>query len=120
MLRGDVRQKWFEWWKQEQAKQQSKHSGIADELVQGDADNMWTGLQDFLAKSENRAVISKCSGWALLAKVIEIERIGTQAAESCWIYSARRCNGNGKRIRRRRATGSEVASKGSRLGDESF
>ncbi|KAK5949512.1 hypothetical protein OHC33_009505 [Knufia fluminis] len=110
--RGDVRQKWFAWWKAEQTKQYGKHAGIADELLRCDIDNIRSGLQAFLAKPDNIAVIEQCRGWNLIARVIhDIEMLEMQAMDSCWIPSTPRRLNKKPLPRPRRDTGSHVASR---------
>ncbi len=110
--RGDVRLKWFEWWKREQVKQYGKHPGVADELLLRDVDNIRAGLQAFLARPENMSIVEECRAWSLIARVVhDIEKLEAEAANSCWVPSTpRRLFKKAVPIPRRR-TGPHVACK---------
>jgi len=89
--RGDVRQKWLQWWKKEQVEHGLKHTWLWNDFLQEDIDNIRAGLQGFLRVKKNRATVHAARGWGLITRVaLDLERFETVAADSSWIQLLRK------------------------------
>ncbi|KAK5105146.1 hypothetical protein LTS08_001420 [Lithohypha guttulata] len=91
LRRGDVRAKWFPWWKMQAAKQNPKNSFVQEEPRLEDIDNIRTGLQGFLANAQNSSTVQQHSGWLLIWRIVsELDRLEALAQETCWMPAAKK------------------------------
>lgn len=91
LRRGDVRIKWWQWWKGQQVYTHNKHIFVQHELRLDDVHLMRTGLCGFLKHAENNRVIQQCQGQTLIWKILyELDRLEILAIESCWLPYAER------------------------------
>lgn len=114
--RGDVRARWWQWWKAQQAKVRSSDEYVQNELYLEDLRIMHSGLRGFLSKEENFVVIQRCNGWALILRVLhELQKWEDLAIESCWISPSRQSF-----VRRSRSADSIVTTSSDSTEDRYF